>query len=515
MRSRGWHWLHAAVAAQLVALGVSSTARAHGVWGHVHVTGWAIENLPPGELRDFFADDEVRQAAQFGAAYTDSGYAIEQRKVIPFLGASDDEISKGHAYSEHTHWEPFINRMVEWIRTNDPPPWTSIDSQKRVAFVMGAAAHGLQDEIFDSTFLFQSQHHDGRDAESADPGTDYLLDEMGYLRFQPPKYAPMETVREVYLDLGLEVSEDVINKGMETVGDFYLNPTYRAIFKTVIANGDGNPSNIPWVSAHFMDPDVPGSLISEIVPTAAHMMALWKRLHGEYDPNDGVVYAYPAGPRRLRSHDNAVPDSWVTLIFGGAVHFENAAPIWTDAAGAAVGFEKANTRWGGEYTRLIRLLPTAPLVPGAWYDAGLGAGVAFYDGSMVTAPFTFHFQVACADGSADCAELGAIPVPSTDGSGPPEGLWPVFPADGNGDGDGDGDGDGSGDGAGDGAGDDDGEGDGVGDDDGDGNADPTPSKPRKPRSKGCAVASTADGALAGSLLLGLVLVFARRRRTLH
>src|SRR5262245_8508961 len=107
MHRNVWARASALLLLPVATLGFAETARAHGVWGNVHVTGWAIENLPPGELRDFFADNEVREAAQFGAAYTDSGYAIEQRKVIPLLGATDQEIAQGHEYSEITHWEPF------------------------------------------------------------------------------------------------------------------------------------------------------------------------------------------------------------------------------------------------------------------------------------------------------------------------------------------------------------------------------------------------------------------------
>ena len=50
-------------------------AQAHGIWGHIHVTGWAIDHLPEGELRQFFSDPEVFNAALFGAAFADSGYA--------------------------------------------------------------------------------------------------------------------------------------------------------------------------------------------------------------------------------------------------------------------------------------------------------------------------------------------------------------------------------------------------------------------------------------------------------
>jgi hypothetical protein len=79
-------------------------ASAHGIHGHIHVTGWAIENLPAGELRDFFMEPEVMNAALFGAAFTDSGYWP--------LAAEMEPIAR--AYSEHTHWEPFIADVVAW-----------------------------------------------------------------------------------------------------------------------------------------------------------------------------------------------------------------------------------------------------------------------------------------------------------------------------------------------------------------------------------------------------------------
>jgi hypothetical protein len=542
MRTDRWRFLHAGLAVLLMEAGWSSTAEAHGVWGHVHVTGWAAENLPPGELRDFLSDPEVMNALLFGAAYTDSGYSIEQRKVIPLLGASDEEIQIGHEYSEHTHWEPFINAMIAWIRNNDPPPFTSLESKKRAAFVMGAASHGLQDEIFDSTFLFQSMHYDNHDQEAADPGTDYLLNEQGYLRFAPPKYVPMDAVREVYHDLGLDVSEAIIQKGVDTVGDFYLNPSYRVIFTTVIANGDGNPKNIPWVKEHYLDPDVPGSLLAEIMPTARHQLALWERLHGRYDPNHAVVYAFPSAPRRLRSHLNDLPDSWVTLVFGAGVKIASASSTWTDAAGTAVPYTQQGTRWGAEFPRLMRLQPSAPLVPGAWYDAGMNSGAMLINGGAVTEPFSFHFQVQCTpEHLNDCGDLGSIPIPALDGSGPPPGLWPAQPTPGEGDagagdagagesdaGAGDGDAPGHGDGDGDGAGDGDGVGDadGAGDDAGDGdtsgsgNADGAGAGESSSgsngsngkSSSGCAVSRQSGSGLMSAVFLALTFVLPRRRK---
>ena len=127
----------------IVGLSFSGTARAHGVWNHIHVTGWAIENLEAGELREFFQEPEVFRAAVFGAAFCDSGYAQQ----------TGPDMAAANAYSEYSHWEPFVQAFVEWIQDNDPPPFTTLESKKRVAFLMGVAAHGMQDEIFDTLFL--------------------------------------------------------------------------------------------------------------------------------------------------------------------------------------------------------------------------------------------------------------------------------------------------------------------------------------------------------------------------
>ena len=134
-----------------LALTAPHEAKAHGIWAHVHVTGWAIEALPEGDLREFFKDEELLNAAHFGAAFTDSGYWPQGGELQ----------TRGNAYSEHIHWEPFVEEFIHWVRANDPPPWTTQESKKRVAFLLGIASHGLQDEIFDSLFLHRAQEEDG------------------------------------------------------------------------------------------------------------------------------------------------------------------------------------------------------------------------------------------------------------------------------------------------------------------------------------------------------------------
>ncbi len=376
-------------------------AHAHGIWGHVHVTGWAVENMEDDELRHFLLDDpEVFNALLFGAAFTDTGYA------------RDDPASR--AYSEHTHWEPFVEDFVEWIRVNDPPPWTSLESKKRVAFLMGCASHGLQDSIFDSLFLSQVEERDGAGQSITDPGTDGFLSLDGHIRFIPQRDIPMDTVLELYAGLPEEVTEEVIDASVERVTSFYLNAEVGV--PAAAGLGEIYAPLMPWGRLHYLDPEVPGSLHAEIYPTLRYQQALWARLHGDYDADDTVAFAFPDVPRRLRSSDASTVDSWVTLVFGAGVRYEGDLVELLDDGGQPVPFQQANTRWGAEHTRVIRVQPSADLRPGDWYTARLRAGVERIDGATSTEDVELRFQVACADpDDPACPALDDLPVARIDG----------------------------------------------------------------------------------------------------
>lgn len=386
-----------------IALGamLASPAAAHGLWGHVHVTGWAVENMPDDDLRAFLYDDpEVFNALLFGAVFTDTGYSRD--------------VPGSRAYAEHTHWEPFIHDFVTWILENDPPPWTTLESKKRVAFLLGCASHGLQDEIFDTLFLEQLGEHDGAGQEVSDPGTDGFLSLDGHLRFFPTVDIPMSTVLTLYEGLPEEVTEEVILGSVELVTSVYINEEFGPGFAAGLGNQYAD--DMPWGRVHYLDPEVPGSLRAEIYPTMRYQQAIWARLHGEFAADDVAVFAYPDAPRRLRSGDPATVDSWVTLIFGAGVRYEADLLELRDEAGATIPFVPGNTRWGASDTRVIRVAPGEPLTPGGWYTARLRPGASLIDGRATAEPWELRFQVACA--TADdpaCPPLGELPVAGIDG----------------------------------------------------------------------------------------------------
>ncbi len=381
-----------------IALLAPTPAWAHGLWGHVHVTGWAVENMPDDELRAFLLEPEVFNALVFGATFTDTGYA------------RDDSASR--AYAEHTHWEPFVQDYVEWIRANDPPPWTSLESKKRVAFLLGCASHGLQDELFDTLFLYQVTEHDGGGQDEADPGTDGFLALDGHLRFVPQEDIPMETLLELYAGVDDGITEDVITESVDLVTSFYINDS---IGLAVAADlGDQYDDVIPWTRAHYLDAELPGSLRAEIYPTMRYQQAIWERLHDGLAADDATVFAHPEAPRRLLTGDATATSSWVSLVFGVGVRYEDDLVELVDADGAEVPFTQANSRWGPEFTRVVRLAPAEDLAPGAWYTARLRAGVETIDGQVSGEPWELAFQVEC-DVGGDCEDLGEVPEARIDG----------------------------------------------------------------------------------------------------
>ncbi len=383
-----------------LALALSTHAHAHGLWGHIHVTGWAVENMPDDELRAFLLEPEVFNALLFGATFTDTGYAMD--------------VEASRAYAEHTHWEPFIQDYVEWMRVNDPPPWTTTESKQRVAFLMGCASHGLQDELFDTLFLYQVNRHDGREQGEADPGTDGFLALDEHLRFMPKEWIPLETVLELYAELPQTITEDVIADAVGLVTAFYINDTIGPGVARSL--GETYDDIIPWTREHYLDTEIPGSLRSEIVPTMRYQQAIWARLHEGITADEAAVFAYPESPRRLLAADATSPDSWVTVVFGVGVRYTDDLLTLVDANGAVVATTAANSRWGPEYTRVARLAPLADLTPGAWYTVRARTGLETIDGQASTRRFEHTFQVPCEPDATDaCEDLGDLTEPSIDG----------------------------------------------------------------------------------------------------
>lgn len=391
----------------LLALCAAPAALAHGINGHVHVTGWAIEALPPGELADFFAEPEVRDAALIGAAFPDSGYAI------------------GDPYGELAHWEPYVGAHLAWIQGHLGPPFETLEARKHVAFLMGLASHGLQDELFDSLFLYQVDLHDHEGQDRADPGTDSFLFADGWLQYKPPLYAPFDDLPGIFLEAhGHVVDQDTIRAGMNRVkllvidGFAAIAPGLEAQHRPFLA----------WTAEHYVDPAVPGSLASEIPPTAAYLQAIWDRLHDRYPMAAIATHGWPVAPRRLRALGPEIVDAWATIVFGAGVvvgSLNADTVVLLDPDGQPVPTRVRHTRWSGgadDSTRLVRIIPEVALAPSTTYTVELRPGIQRTTGEVLADTLVFTFESTCVEAPCAPEPMGGEPPrpPVVPDAGPPD-----------------------------------------------------------------------------------------------
>ena len=380
-----------------------STANAHGIWGHIHVTGWAIEYTDHPDLQQFFSEPELRNSALFGSAFTDSGY-------FPF-NESTSQYSR--VYSEYTHWEPFVHDYIQWMKINDPPPFTSIASKKRVAFLLGAAAHGLQDEIFDSLFLHRAQEEDGEGQDSLDPACDGFLAQDGELRFFPSQDIPFVPLLDIYAQLDPNISADIIEDSVELMVGLYVNEDSGE--NTAQSLADLYGENLIWASENYLNPDIPGSIQSEIIPTAKYMEAIWKRLHNDLKPEDLLITTYPAHGRELNSIDHRSAGSWITAIFGSGLDNSQIQASLRSESGIHIPITQTGTQWGETWTRLIRLQPEEDLQKNNTYVVTLRDLSSIEGESNTQDGFLVHTECA-PENSLECLRIGVPEVASRSGT---------------------------------------------------------------------------------------------------
>ena len=321
-----------------------------------------------------------------------------------------------------------MEQFIEWIRVNDPPPWTSLESKMRVAFLLGCAAHGFQDEVFDTLFLPQVSHHDNAGQPEADPASDGLLVRDALITDIPTEAVPVETLIDLYNASGefdTEIDEEIMLTSIQAMSSLYIHEEAGPALATIA--WEHLSDQLPWMEGHYMDADIPGSLKSEIFPTARYLEAIWKRLHNELTDEDIVIFSFPELPRRLRSHQMGTPDSWVSFLFAAGINPSPLTSDWKDANNSNVAFSQDGHAWGGSWHRIIRLIPGQNLDPGGHYTATLQGDVTTVNEKVWSLNHSLTFQVACEDGNAeDCPDLGEIPEARLDGAADFKAEWTEF-----------------------------------------------------------------------------------------
>ncbi|KAM5299588.1 phosphatidylinositol-glycan-specific phospholipase D [Ctenodactylus gundi] len=115
-----------------------------GLSTHIEIGHRALEflHLPNGEVNYRELLLEHQDAYQAGTVFPDSFY--------PGLCKG----GKFHDVSESTHWTPFLNASIHYIRENYPLPWDK-DTEKLVAFLFGITSHMVADVSWHSLGIEQ------------------------------------------------------------------------------------------------------------------------------------------------------------------------------------------------------------------------------------------------------------------------------------------------------------------------------------------------------------------------
>lgn len=276
------------------------TAFAAGETTHAWMADRAVDYLPDGDLKTLL--DPQRLQIMSGAGYPDTGYWVD--------GYVPDDQSQD--FGEESHWERFINEYVAHIRSKycgadlaDPlGPCAGL-----VAHLMGAAAHGMGDEVWDWLFEPRITDH-GEDAGKnffapGQPGEplagnpldelssspEYAMDEVAiwtHGRWISPNTAPppVTDLVEVYKRRGLNVSPVHILAG-------HVASSAGMAGERAVAPQEGPrvERDMPWSSANFIT--APGGVEWSAQAIAGYYQALWLKLTAPEQAVPKVVSVHP------------------------------------------------------------------------------------------------------------------------------------------------------------------------------------------------------------------------------
>lgn len=379
----------------MLGLALLPAALANGQTSHQWISILAIEALPPGDLADFVAREDVRDALLNGTMFPDGGYAV------------------GDGYGEMAHWEPTQDLYLRWIVDTYATP--EDDGAQHVAFLLGMMSHGMADQFYDATFMERSKAWDPAESWaccSMDTATDVAYAAIQGVGTVPPKWWPEELL-PLFAQNGHTVDHDTVDQGQSLLG---IAIGYVGASSEIDATVASYTEEFPWACTHQVDPDVVGNPPHEAVAVAAYWQVIWDRLHGGDGWESPVIATVPAegGWQAVRDHTNV--DSRLAVIFAkgldpATVEVEGAITV-ADAAGAEVPV--SIDVYYGSASHVVNLAPQTDWAEDTVYTVTVHPGVTTYDGFVVEDPIAFTFTTTeppppAEDTGATATDLAATP----------------------------------------------------------------------------------------------------------
>ena len=240
---------------------LSTLALGNGLTTHVTISEMAIPNLPDGELAYLLGDPDLWFYLQNGTQFPDGGYAM------------------GEAYSETSHWEPFQDLYLDWIKQTYAGDYGSEEARRHVAYCFGLSSHGMGDQIFDSLYMERAYAYDA-ESDWADVSMDQATDVAigaatgGQQTLEP--WVPTEVFVPLMAEAGVVVDAEKLELGqiLTSVAITFgreagSRPDQRELYQ----------AQFPWSYDHILDESVDGSPIWEATVVARYWQVRWHVWH--------------------------------------------------------------------------------------------------------------------------------------------------------------------------------------------------------------------------------------------
>ena len=349
----------------------STSVFAAGGTIHMFMMEKAIDQVQDATLKSIL--QEYKDVAMWAAWYPDSGY------------------TPGTDFGEYSHWTPFVNGYVDYIRSLGP---NHPEYRYLVAHLMGTAAHGIEDQTFDHMFVAKATEVEGAGQESIDIDLEFLAmwdygrnNVMLAEQVLPDSdvFTPKAHLVNVYesLDADFDDLSVQIASGQSWLATANIGVKAGYIFAYYFIKADYSWADDNYYSA-------PGGVVHSAEITATYLDELWKQINGDFEMN--VVATWPKPNTEIASTSCGTIDSDISVVFDRRYEpssINDSTFVVKDSDGNQVSGDFA---WC--YTsNMVRFMPSTDLTGSMTYTVTI-SGVQDFNTGETAVPYSFSFNTA-------------------------------------------------------------------------------------------------------------------------